>query len=361
MEIMAQAMKQEGTQMYVGVMRVDDILRIGRVDEWRQEEGVEEGYQRAPETGRTGKVARYLRSDPKPLMPTSVLLSYRGELDVVSDENGSVKVNIPDDRTFWIVDGQHRLYGFKRAINEMGLERLRDYPLPIVIVENPSIEDEANQFRVINETMKKVRTDLARRILALRVAGLGAAARQEIRLAGRLWEAVAVEVLRILNEEGDSPWFDRIQPPNIKKRSSHIIRELSFSTSLKPILNEKPYRTWPADRLAATLKEYWGAWKSLVPEAFDNAGDYVLLKTPGAFSLHQLAYYVMEVLRNSGITSPTKDDFRNILRDLGEYAGEQFWRADNVDGAAIAGSMKGFSILADTMEEELISAGHTVD
>lgn len=361
MKITALPMKQDGTQMYVGVMTVGDILRIGQVDVWRQQGNVEEGYQRAPETGRTGKVARYLRTDPRPLMPTSVLLSYRGELDAVPGDSGTATVSIPDGETFWIVDGQHRLYGFKRAIEELGLERLRGYPLPIVVVENPSIEDEANQFRVINETMKKVRTDLARRILALRVAGLGAAARQEIRLAGRLWEAVAVDVLRSLNQEPDSPWCGRIQPPNVKKQPNHVIRELSFSTSLKPILSEKPYRTWSADRVAATMKAYWRAWHSLVPQAFENPHEYVLLKTPGVFSLHQLAYYVMEVLRNGGITNPTEQDFRNVLTDLGEYAGEQFWRADNADGAALAGSMKGFSILADTMEEELITAGHTLD
>ena len=80
----------------------------------------------------------------------------------------------------------------------------------MVIVENPSIEDEANQFRVINENMKKVRTDLARRILAMRIAGLGRSVRQEIRQSGRLWEATAVDILNSLNKDEDSPWLDRI-------------------------------------------------------------------------------------------------------------------------------------------------------
>ena len=243
----------------------------------------------------------------------------------------------------------------------MGIERLRDYFLPIVIIENQRIEDEANQFRLINETMKKVRTDLARRILAMRVAGLGRAGRQEVRLSGRLWEATAVEVLGILSRDDDSPWQGRIQPPNVRKAASHVIRELSFSTSMKPVLNERPYRTWTAERIARALKTYWSAWQSVVPEAFETPQDYVIQKTPGAFSLHQLAFYVFEVLRARGITDPGIEDFRLILDDLGDYATSEFWRADNPEGAALAGSMKGFGILADAMEEELISAGHTTE
>ncbi|MBI4200598.1 MAG: DGQHR domain-containing protein [Chloroflexi bacterium] len=353
--------KQEGVQMYAGVAKVGDLLSIAKVDVWRQENGVDMGYQRVPETARTGKVARYLQSSPKALLPTSVLLSYRGPLSRGASEDGWLTVEIAETGTLWIVDGQHRLYGIQRAINELGLERLRDYPLPVVILENLSLEDEANQFRVINETMKKVRTDLARRILAMRISGLGQSGRQEVRMAGRLWEAVAVGVMRSLSQDADSPWVGRIQPPNVRKQSSHVIRELSFSTSLKPILNERPYRTWPADRIARVLKAYWQACEALIPSAFQQPEDYVLLKTPGVFSLHQLAYHVLEVLRARGVSDPGKSDFQNVLQDLGAYATEDFWKRDNADGAALAGSMKGFSILADSMEEELVAAGHTTE
>jgi len=359
MEVRMTPFNQEGTQMYAGVMKVADILRTASVDVWRQEEGEDHGYQRAPETGRTGKVAQYLRG-PKPLMPTSVLLSHRGTLDTSDVSDGTVDVTIPEGN-LWIVDGQHRLYGFQRAITEFGLEQLNDYALPVVIVENPSIEDEANQFRVINETMKKVRTDLARRILALRVSSLGSTGRQEARMSGRLWEANAVEVMAVLTNDIDSPWHDRIQPPNVRKQPTHVIRELSFVTSLKPILNERPYRTWNTQRVGTTLVEYWKAWRSLVPDAFDNPNDYVLLKTPGVFSLHQLAFLILEVLKDRGISNPTAEDFHSILQDLGDYATETFWRRGNAEGAALAGSMKGFAILADAMEDQLSTAGHSVE
>lgn len=353
--------KQEGTQMYSTVIRVGDLLKYVGVDVWKADDGQETGYQRDPEAARTSRVAKYLQTDPSPLMPTSVLLSYRGILEQNPPDFESTEILIPDGTTLWVVDGQHRIYGFKRAIEELDLKRLNEYPLPVVIVENPSLEDEANQFRVINENMKKVRTDLARRILAMRLAGLGRSGRNEIRQSGRLWEAVAVDVLGSLNRDEDSPWRGRIQTPNTRKQPQHVIRELSFSTSLKPILTARPYRTWSSDRISNMVKAYWQAWESLVPSAFSEPGEYVLLKTAGVFSLHQVAVQVMDILREEGVNDPTDGDFRNILQDLGEYATEYFWGAQNSDGAALAGGMKAFGILADAMIEELQGAGHSVN
>ncbi len=362
MKVKMQPFEQEGIQMYMGVMRAHELLQVAKVDVWRQDNNDEVGYQRAPETGRIGKVARYLQKDPKPLMPTSILLSYRGgSLETSRNQDATVTVEIPENETLWIVDGQHRISGFEKAIQEFGIKRLENYLLPVVIVEFPGLEDEANQFRVINETMKKVRTDLARRILALRMGGLGSSERRELRESGRLWEAVAVEVIKVLSTDEDSPWINRIQSPNRRKEPSHVIRELSFSTSLKPILTEYPYRTWTPDRVAKLLKEYWKAWEALAPGAFQEPENYVLLKTPGVFSLHQLARNVMRVLREREITNPTKTDFYDILSDLQDYASAEFWSKDNSEGAALAGSMKGFSILTDTMVDRLKDMGYEVD
>lgn len=352
MQIKVQPFKQEGTQLYSGVMRAEDLIRISQVDVYREESGSYQGYQRMPEASRTRLVAQYLKNDSKPLLPTSVLLSYRGQLGLDGEY-----VEIPDGANVYIVDGQHRVYGMHRAIEELGLDRLRDYEVPVVIIENPKTEEEANQFRIINETMKKVRTDLARRLLALKYSTGGGQGRQEIRLAGRVWEASAAEIIGILSRDTDAVWVGRIQPPNSKKLSSHIIRELSFSTSLKPIVNQRPYNSWPAGRVADRLKLFWTALKELVPEAFERPEEYVIQKTPGVFSMHILAFAVFEELRVSGIGDPSVDDFRNILQDLGEYATLEYWRNDNAEGAAMAGSMKGFNLIADDMIEQLQQAG----
>ncbi len=352
MWITVQPFKQEGAQLYCGVMRAEDIIAVGEVDVYREEGGTYRGYQRAPEAARTRLVAQYLKNEAKPLLPTSVLLSYRGKLDLKGSQ-----VELPEGAKVYIVDGQHRIYGIRRAIEELGLERLRDYEVPVVIIENVKPEDEANQFRIINETMKKVRTDLARRLLALKYSNAGGRGRTEVRLAGRLWEALAAEVIKILSTDPDSPWVGKIQPPNAKRGPSHIIRELSFSTSLKPVLNQRPYNTWPAKRIAEKLKFLWRAFEALVPEPFRNPNEYVLQKTPGVFSVHMLAFALLEELRVNGVSDPTIEDFKNIIADLDEYITAEYWKGDNAEGAAMAGSMKGFSLIADDMIAQLQSAG----
>ena len=115
--------------MYSGVMRVKDLIERAEVDVYRQDDGREEGYQRAPETARTGKVARYLQSDSKPLMPTSILLSFRGVLGNPAADDVSIEIDLADEDRLWVVDGQHGLYGFKKAVADLGLERLNDYQL----------------------------------------------------------------------------------------------------------------------------------------------------------------------------------------------------------------------------------------
>jgi DGQHR domain-containing protein len=359
MKITIQPFKQENTQMYAGTMTVGDLLEKTDVDVYRKENDEEKGYQRSPEASRAIKVARYLKTDPKPLIPTAVLLSYRGTLVREEDHGNFVTVAIPDDQKLWVVDGQHRLFGFRKAIEELGIDRLRDYRLPVVIVENPSIAEEANQFRVINETMKKVRTDLARHILVMKIAKEGAPARRAIRELGRIWESNSVEICKILNSDLTSPWAGRIQLPNEKKSPDHIVRELSFSTSLKPLLNDVTYKTYPPKRIATMLIRYWNAWKDLVPAAFERPDDYVLMKTPGVFSGHLLALHVFEILRGRGLSEPGVEDIKAILLDLEDYATAEKWEKDNQEGPAMAGSMKGFSLTAEAMYEILTEQGHS--
>lgn len=96
-------------------------------------------------------------------------------------------------------------------------------------------------------------------------------------------------------------------------------------------------------------------------KAFDEPNEYVIMKTPGVFSLHVVARYVFDVLRRRDIAEPTVDDFRDILKDLDEYATSNYWKGGNIEGAAMAGSMSGFKLLADTFTDALDEAGHQAD
>lgn len=346
------AFLQEGKYLFSSAMRAEDLIRHTQVDEYRQEEsGDYTGYQRAVAPGRAKSFARYLKTQSMPLVPTAVLLNVREEIPGVQGQ-GPCRLDLAEDTVLWVIDGQHRIEGFRHAIHDLGQTELNDYTVPVIIISGLEVNQEAEQFRVINETAQKVRTDLARRILAM--AGDTSEGRRQLIEQRRAWEAVGADVARILNTDPESPLHQRVQGPNEKKTASHMVKELSFVTSLRPILTTHPYDGLGAQAVSQRLRDYWQAWQNVAPEPFgEGAGDYVLLRTPGIFSIHRLALDVWDVWRRRGREEPSVSELASTVGALGEYASPDYWERGNYDGAAVYGSMKGFGILADLMRDEL--------
>lgn len=353
-------LRQDARDLYVGAMRAADVIRLGRVAEWK-EDGQGDGYQRAPERPRINKLATFLKNESVPLLPTSILLSHRGEpLPKKELGNSTVAIELADHDVLWIVDGQHRVGGLQTAIEKHGLERFKDFQLPVVLMEFDDVTEEAHQFQLINENMKKVNTQLARRLLAMQVTKGGSEARKQIRQARRLWEADSVDVIRVLTADPKSMWYERIQPPNEKKKKEHVVRELSFSTSLRPILTDDLATHLGIERVADFLRNYWEAWRLIAPEAFEKPDEYVIQKTPGIFSLHLVAKYILRLFDYRRNPSPSAEEIRIVLEDAGDAASADYWRSGNTEGAALAGSMAGFKMVADTIIEDLQDNGQSI-
>ena len=351
--------RQDVRDFYVGAMRASDIVRVGRVAEWKDDAG--DGYQRAPESARIRKLATFLKNEATPLLPTSILLSHRGApLPKTDMGNGLVHIEIADDEVLWIVDGQHRIAGLDMAIDKFGLERLKDFQLPVVIVEFDTVTEEAHQFQVLNENMKKVNTMLARRLLEMRLKQGGGDVKRQLKENRRLWQAESVTVIKRLTDDPSSVWFGRIQPPNTSKQPEHIVRELSFSTSLKPLLTEELATHLGLERITEFVARFWEAWRQVAPEAFDAPESHVIQKTPGVFSLHLVARYVLRLFEYRKNADPSVDEIRVVLEDAGEAAESLYWQTGNADGAAMAGSMAGFKIVADSIIETLQANGQTI-
>ena len=350
--------RQHKQDLLVGAIKAGDLLGIAKLDVYRREpDGEERGYQRLPERPRARSIGRFLTVQ-KECMPPAVILSYRGDASPLLHEvySGFAEFRLDRDQCLWIVDGQHRSEGLRVAIEEMGADELNDFDVPVVVLVGVDEVDEAQQFRVINESAKKVRTDLARRLLVMAAKTRG---HSSVIKEDRLWEVKVSEVLDSLLKLPGSPWAGFVQRPNEKRTPTHVVKELSFTQSLKPIVRTFPWKTWDADKLAAALAEYWKAWQELCPEAFEDPKRYVLLKTPGVFSLHGLALGVFDLLRSRGVDL-SKKEFLPILRDLGEYAEPIFWDGETIEGASAYGSMKGFGILTDLMVDRLTDAGYQI-
>jgi DGQHR domain-containing protein len=359
---------QNGRVFYVVAIPAAHLVRLTKVDVWDPANPLV-GYQRAPSMARKRAIGRYAMR-PDAIMPVGGLVNARPLSDEDAEdqygtvlqfvpewENGIVEVGqltIPDEiEHLYIVDMQHRLGGYDWALEQEDGAMLSDFPLVVTIADGLSRLEEVDQFDLINTTQKKVRTDLARRLKVVQAKD------PDHRLAldqqGKLWQAKGPVIADILNK-GKGVWHERILPPNKSKRDmrSMIIRETSFVTSLKPVLKTPYFVRQQEEHAAELIRRYWEAIRRVFPEAFLNPDAYVIQKTPGVYSLHQLAPEIFELARDKGdVSTEALYEIASALAQVED--GSDFWHRENDEGAAQYGSMKGFRILASTLRQYLPS------
>lgn len=349
--------KQNGRVFFLTAVPAAELLDVTAVDVWHKDEG----YQRAPSQTRKNQIANYLSGEDA-VLPLGGLLNARPsdedesaygrvlEFEVehqVSEAIAIGHLTLPDiDRPLWIVDMQHRLGGLETAIARG--DDLGQFPVVVTIADGLSKVEEVAQFELINTTQKKVRTDLARRLLAIRAED------REQRLAieeqGRLWEAKGPVIVDWLNNNC-SVWRDRIQEPNMsrKDRPMAIAKETSFVTSLKPILKTPLLGRVPAEKVAELLGMYWELLEELWSESFANPTEYVIQRTPGYFSLHLIAPDIFELARQA--SSLSREGLRVALKPLTQIDADFWHKEDGMAGQF--GNMKGFGILAGELRSYL--------
>lgn len=355
---------QNGRVFYTAVIPAGDLVARSRVDVWEPDVPEDQtGYQRAPSATRKRQIAEYVaRRDA--ILPAGGFANVRSEDGSAKygqilkfapsgsdDASGAAGIlTIPSDVPIWIVDMQHRTGGFEVAIENDPETHVRNFPLVVTIADGISKLEEIEQFEIINTNQKKVRTDLARRLLAIQSHDPDK--RLTLDRLGKLWEArgpVVVDYLR----SSEGVWKDRIMPPNRTKAEcpKAIVRETSFVSTLKPVLLQ-PYFMRATDTAAATfISRYWEALSQLLPDAFRYPAEHVIQKTPGIYPLHAIFPEVFEHAREAG--GPTVENFMNILKPVTERFDSAFWASDADDGASQYGSAKGFAILAAEMRRYL--------
>jgi DGQHR domain-containing protein len=359
---------QNDRVFYAAVMPAGELLVRSKVDVWSADVPDEEaGYQRAPMRTRLRDVAAYVERDDA-ILPVGGLMNARaaspgtyGEVLQFTSADEGREASDAGITTGWltiatevlplyIVDMQHRLLGIARAINEDGRDDLTRFPMLVTIADGLSKVEEVEQFELINTMQKRVRTDLARRLMAIQTQDLE---RQlEYDRKGRLWEARGPVVADWLNRQG-AVWKERILPPNKSKKDmpDAVMRETSFVTSLKPILQTPYFQRRTEERVAIDLDAYWQAIADIFPEAFESPFDYVIQKTPGVYSLHAVFPEVVEVVRSQE-KELNKEQFRRATTQW-EDLGSDYWASWNTDGASQFGSAKGFARLAATLRSLL--------
>lgn len=116
-----------------------------------REEDPDEGFQRELDKNRARDIAHYIDQDLGTI-PSSIILSAQEEACLrYSSNTKSVTFNVTS-RAFLIIDGQHRVFGFKLAKSKLRI--------PVVVYDRLTRQEEARLFIDINSKQKGVRPEL---------------------------------------------------------------------------------------------------------------------------------------------------------------------------------------------------------
>ena len=344
MRIKAWPFEQQGKKMYCAVMAASDLTNKTQVDVWKVNNP--DGYQRAPEESRAKAFSRFIASE---ISPPALVTNIR-EKDKDKVKVGDGWLEIPEDVTIWLVDGQHRVRGLQMLLESS--DKQAAIEIPVIITLGQSVYEEAKQFVIVNRTQKKVRTDLGERFLqrAVKEEGLVNLINKGM-MRGIEWIPTAIAVADLLYKNEQSVWYNKIRLPN-EPRGNTSVSQKSFTDSLKPLINpDGPLAGKPEDTIAAIINRYWDAIHEVCPVPFDDAESYVMQRTMGVFVLHSILPRILIKLR---IDEPTKDDFLVLLNKMNSMKNQNKWHKEGEFGR-LAGQ-KGFALVKIDLLGELEAA-----
>jgi len=307
---------------YVLIVPADIVA--SKSDIYRRLPDRKDGYQRALSEARLSKgkigVPSYILRQMG-VFPTSILANLRKEeVTLEFKEKNKISENItigdlevPDEATWYILDGQHRVEGLKIAMRER--PELATFPL-VITMTNEGIFYEMLLFYIVNSRAKAVPTDLAYRILQRMLYDVRAPMWIEMEIMGRAErrKAVASTIIDFLNIKPDSPFNDRIREVGEPEKPEHVTTDGTLTRYVAEILKEKIFQDMYDEEVASLLISYWSAIEELYPDCFKNHRDYILLDTLGISSLSRLFPVIFGYCSKDGEVS--KEQMKKYLEYL---------------------------------------------
>lgn len=403
---------QKETDMYVGKMKVDDILNLYELDKFKDEEL--EGYQRERYEERTSELVEYLEKCPLAIMP-ALLVSLR-ETNFVSNDGDLGVLKIERRKgSLWIIDGQHRIGGFSKIKDKFIFSKsldpslfsdLMNYELPVVFVDSSSAAErihskeshyiselsaediERTIFFIVNKTQRGISPSLKDALLySIKTSGI-----KGLSLVDKEgWRIVGSQIGITLNSKANSPLKDKINIGG-KRNTGKPVQLNSFVSSLETLFKDKEFSNLSNDDKLSFLEAYWSSLRDLLPEAFGNKENcredssnkidkrismgirrkrgkenrkedsrednkeerYLLLTALGIYSVHWLAKDILHSAILEGIDFRRKELLKEKLNPIKSFD----WKAKTSPLSALGG-MKGVSKAYYVLSAEFAQANET--
>ncbi|MFW2605628.1 DGQHR domain-containing protein [Aliarcobacter butzleri] len=241
MKIPAINLSINSKECYLAVIASKEIFRnsiVSRVDEDKNN-----GYQRLLSEKRAKDIAKYLNDGN--IIPGCVILSAQKKAKLKFDNNNLEFEEFPD--SFFVIDGQHRLYGFNYADN--------DLPIPVYIFNNLDIQDEIQYFLDVNSKQVGVPKTL------------------KIELTKFLAEPGSVDDIRLklfddLNSDHNSALFNRLTKTSSGTgKLSHV----PFKDAIDPVINSSKMSVLKYERKYDLLNNFLNAFHEVLLEIFGHS------------------------------------------------------------------------------------------
>lgn len=194
--------------IYLAKIQPKDLLAMSVVDRRRIENDEQVlGVQRELNSDKIKQIRSYLTSNDA-TFPNSIIVNVNTQ-SIINENDNILELLINED-TFTIIDGQHRVEGFRD--NEID-----HFELILAIFKDLKIDQQANIFSTINSEQTKVDPSL----------------NLNLELNNKVYtpKKMMIEIAQSMNYDKESPWFN-----NIKMLGAKTDGIISLSAFVKPLL-----------------------------------------------------------------------------------------------------------------------------
>ncbi len=229
-KVVATRGKMGGRTFYTFLIPPDELLKIAYVGH-KASRDIEnlETYQRMLRPQQLKKIAEYINNGGR--FPTNIVVNLKTTKKSslkFEEKEGEEELGVlylpPIYASAWIIDGQHRLYGYAYAREKEGFNEDSSV-LPVLAFENLPADEEMNLFIDINSRQVKVNTGL--------LVELYADLHWNSSDTEEAFQALLSRLASRLNSDRTSPLHDRMVVTGKKKTQFRCLTQTSVRDGLK--------------------------------------------------------------------------------------------------------------------------------
>ncbi|TVM13724.1 hypothetical protein DPQ33_18180 [Oceanidesulfovibrio indonesiensis] len=228
-EVPATQGKMGGITFYNFLIKPSDLLKIAYISHQTSMTMEDlETYQRMLKPDRLKKIGAYIDSGGQ--FPTNIVVNIKEKRPLKFEPMGKLndssfgKLFLPKKYAVaWIIDGQHRLYGFTFS------KRFEDFQedtntVPVLAYENMDSSKESQLFVDINCEQQKVQRNLLNELYST--------LHWESPIFKERVAALSSRLIMLLNKESGSPFIDKILTTDQKKSNTRCLTLTNFLDGL---------------------------------------------------------------------------------------------------------------------------------